>query len=80
MGTSNQRKYKIGFIVSILEKAWSEGKNIDEKKFLAMICLKFGSAERYIKEILKQLETLLIIHIEKGVILKGKETIQSNLL
>ena len=79
MSHQNSRRLKVEFMLGILDKTWKAGKQVDEKKFLSMICLKFGAGERYIKEILKQLETLNIIHRGNGVISKGQETMQSTL-
>lgn len=76
MTLQDKKKRRIEFIMYACNKAWKEGKKVDEKKLIAMMCLRFGAAERYIKEIIRQLENIEFLKKERGVITKGEKTLQ----
>ena len=53
-----ERKVRIAQIVESVKQASSLGLGVNEEKLIAECCLDWGAGERYVKEYLKQLETL----------------------
>jgi hypothetical protein len=57
MGTRLTARSKIEFFEKVFESARSQHISLDEKKLIAMFCIKHASTERKAKEIIKMFET-----------------------
>ena len=70
-----QRKKKFEQIMFLIAKAQRQGVDIDEERFIAELCIKWGSARRTILEYIKQLASAGKIIRSMGAIFLDEERV-----